>query len=163
MIAPGMPQGVSPRKAQPPSASGGRFADNTGFATGCVVTSEEPHARSILQASGLFTSLRAAAALRPGTGAWTTHTARPQDRSCHRVWRTRTGLADVQGRAGRRGIATLLDNEVAGAHAQCDRLQFGQLSETMKSQELTPNVTPYQSVISACANGVQNVAAPQLF
>ena len=33
----------------------------------------------------------------------------------------------------------------------------------MKSQELTPNVTPYQSVISACANGVQTVAAPQLF
>ena len=68
-----------------------------------------------------------------------------------------------EGRAGRRGIATLRDNEVAGAHAQCDRLQFVQLSETMKSQELTPNVIAYNLVINACAIGVPAVTASRLF
>ena len=36
-----------------------------------------------------------------------------------------------------------------------------QLLETMQSQELTPNVIAYKSVISACANGGQAVAAVQ--
>ena len=52
-----------------PPRPGARFAANTGFATGCVVTSEEPHARTILQASGLFTSERAATTQRPDSGA----------------------------------------------------------------------------------------------